>query len=422
MSGNNLYRGNRHMKKSSLPLKLLLSMSLAISLSGCAGFGTWNNNWNNNSWNNITGGVRNYGRYPMPNAQTCFTNPTLVAAKQQGLDNLEFQKARQGIPAILLVKNYLIPAINQLVVQGNAQPLNALYTQIQPQTLANFMIGCNQVMVQERQQLIQERKQLIQERKQLIQDINTQRNQIVQWQNYLNTTPAPQPTLQTFQEYSDSPNTYPEIGKAGNAISNIYESKPSLLFMTLTLYTPVDQLENLLHINTLQGLQNFKQQLQQRHLMTGPPPEPPKINWAKYKLTLTGVMTMKETTAQTIQGLQKIHQQLQKIHQQLQGIHQQLRGQQTNVVADFSTPQSTLNTFESLPYHGTAGALGVINYQKAIIAAQHGNFMPLIAISSQMQPQTWRNYLVNYYKWGQQTHQKAEVIMKKTQKFVCHKE
>ena len=48
--------------------------------------------------------------------------------------------------------------------------------------------------------------------------------------------------------------------------------------------------------------------------------------------------------------------------------------------------------------------------------------MPLIAISSQMQPQTWRNYLVNYYKWGQQTHQKAEVIMKKTQKFVCHKE
>ncbi|MBQ5773700.1 MAG: hypothetical protein IIW09_02540, partial [Acetobacter sp.] len=120
----------------------------------------------------------------MPNAQTCFTNPTLVAAKQQGLDNLEFQKARQGIPGFVLVKNYLIPATNQLIVQGNAQPLNALYAQIQPQTLANFMIGCNEVMVQERQQLIQERKQLI-------QHINTQRNQIAQWQNYLNTTPAP---------------------------------------------------------------------------------------------------------------------------------------------------------------------------------------------------------------------------------------
>ena len=396
------------MRKTLPPLKFLLSLSLAVSLSGCAGFGIWNN-----SWNNITGGVRNYGKYPTPNAVTCFTNPTLVAAKQQGLDNLGFQKARQGIPGFVLVKNYLIPATNQLFVNNNPQPLNALYAQIQPQTLANFMIGCNEVIVKERDLLVQERKQLI-------QHINTLRNQIATAQHYLNTTPAPQPTLQTFQ--CSYVKTHPETGKAEDAFDIIYEGKPLLLFLTLSLYTPVDQLENLLHINTLQGLQNFKQQLQQRHLMTGPPPEPPKINWAKYKLTLTGVMTMKETTAQTIQGLQKIHQQLQKIHQQLQGIHQQLRGQQTNVVADFSTPQSTLNTFESLPYHGTAGALGVINYQKAIIAAQHGNFMPLIAISSQMQPQTWRNYLVNYYKWGQQTHQKAEVIMKKTQKFVCHKE
>ena len=180
------------MKKSTPSFKFLLTLGLAVSLSGCAGsgWGTWNN-----SWNNITGGVRNYGRYPMPNAQTCFTNPTLVAAKQQGLDNLEFQKARQGIPGFVLVKNYLIPATNQLVAQNNPQPLNALYAQIQPQTLANFMIGCNEVMVQERQQLIQERQQLI-------QDINTQRNQIAQWQNYLNTTPAPQPTVATFQEYS----------------------------------------------------------------------------------------------------------------------------------------------------------------------------------------------------------------------------
>ncbi|MBO6085202.1 MAG: hypothetical protein J6P19_02250 [Acetobacter sp.] len=43
------------------PLKFYLGMSLAVSLSGCAGV--------------------NYGNYPTPNAQTCFINPTLVAAK-----------------------------------------------------------------------------------------------------------------------------------------------------------------------------------------------------------------------------------------------------------------------------------------------------------------------------------------------------
>ncbi|MBO6086311.1 MAG: hypothetical protein J6P19_07960, partial [Acetobacter sp.] len=153
----------------------MLSISLFVSLSGCAGWETWNDNWNN-----ITGGVRNYGQYPTPNAQTCFINPTLVAAKQQGLDNLALQKAREGIPAILLVKNYLIPATNQIPVQGNAQPLNALFAQIQPPTLANFMIGCNEVVVKERQQLIQ--------------DANNLSNKIATAQLYLNTTPAPQPT------------------------------------------------------------------------------------------------------------------------------------------------------------------------------------------------------------------------------------
>ncbi|MBQ5469715.1 MAG: hypothetical protein IIT54_03810, partial [Acetobacter sp.] len=152
------------MKKSASTFKFLLTLGLAVSLSGCAGSGTWNSNWNNswnnNNWNNITGGARNYGQYPTPNAQTCFINPTLVAAKQQGLVNLALQKEREGIPAILLVKNYLIPATNQIPLQGNAQPLNALFAQIQPPTLANFMIGCNEVMVQERQQLIQERQQL----------------------------------------------------------------------------------------------------------------------------------------------------------------------------------------------------------------------------------------------------------------------
>ncbi|MBQ5773387.1 MAG: hypothetical protein IIW09_00925, partial [Acetobacter sp.] len=142
------------------PIKFYLGMSLAISLSGCAGI--------------------NYGNYPTPNAQACFINPTTVNAKQQGLRNLAFQKAKQGIPVKTLVADDLIPATNQLIVNNNPQPLNALYAQIKPQTLANFMIGCNQVMVQETNQMIKERNQMIKE--------------ISASQHYLNTTPAPQPT------------------------------------------------------------------------------------------------------------------------------------------------------------------------------------------------------------------------------------
>ncbi|MBO5996161.1 MAG: hypothetical protein J6P77_02860, partial [Acetobacter sp.] len=277
----------------------MLSVSLAVSLSGCAGWGTWNA-WNDN-WNNITGGVRDYGQYPMPNEKTCFINQTLGNDIQQGLYNLEFQKARQGIPGPVLVANYLIPATNQLFVNNNPQPLNALYAQIQPQTLANFMIGCNKVVAQEGKLLIQERKHLLQERAQLIQDVNNQRNQIAQWQNYLNTTPAPQPTLQTFQ--SSYVIAHPEIGKAQNNAVLIYEAKPSLLFLILCLYTPVDQIDTLLNINTIQGLQNFKQQLQQRHLMPNPiPTNPPPMNWAQYTLTFSQVQNLKITTAQTIQG------------------------------------------------------------------------------------------------------------------------
>ena len=384
----------------------ILLLSLAISLSGCAGFGTWNDNWNN-----ITGGVRNYGQYPTPNAQTCFANPTLVAAKQQGLYELESQKATEGISTITLVRDELIPATNQLFVNNNPQPLNALYAQIQPQTLANFMIGCNEVVVQERQQMIQERQQLVQERQQLVQDANNLSNRIATLQNYLNTTPAPQPTLQTFQ-YSYV-TAHPEIGKAMDSIAEIYETKPMLLFLTLTLYTPTDQLDTLLNINTIQGLQNFKYQLQKDHIMTDGaiPPAPPPINWKKYAMTFTQVKNLKITTAQTIQDLQKIHQQLQSIHQQLQSIHQQLqRSHSTNVkvtAAEFGSPQAILNTFESLPYHGTSGSLGVINYQKALIALQHGDFNPIITIFQQVQPQTWQNYFVNSAKWAQQTHQKV---------------
>ena len=424
------------MRKSPTPFNFL-SMSLAVSLSGCAGsgFGAWNNNWNN-----ITGGVRDYGQYPTPNAQTCFINPTLVAAKQQGLFELQAQKAREGISAITLVKDYLIPATNQLVVNNNPQPLNVLYAQIQPQTLANFMIGCNEVMVQERntmaqerQQMIQERQQMIRERQQIIQDINNQRNQIAQWQNYLNTTPAPQPTLQTFQ-YSYI-TAHPEIGKAQGAFNLIYESKPTLLFLRLCLYTPVDQLENLLNINTIQGLQNFQQQLQQRHLLTDGtiPPAPPPINWAQYKITFGSVLAgaiervldpslIKTSIRKLEQQLQGIHQKLQNVHQQLQGIHQQLQkihqlqGSHSHPImesqATMDSPSADIKFWESLPYHGTPGSLGIINYDKALIAAQHGNYMPFVDIYSQMQPQTWRNYFVGLYQESQKYHRKAKVIVK----------
>ncbi|MBQ5774076.1 MAG: hypothetical protein IIW09_04505, partial [Acetobacter sp.] len=64
---------------------------------------------------------------------------------------------------------------------------------------------------------------------------------------------------------------------------------------------------------------------------------------------------------------------------------------------------------ESLPFHGTAGSLGIINYDKSLIASQHGNWIPTIAIYSQTQPQTWRNYFVNYYKWCQKTNQKVKI-------------
>ena len=71
-----------------------------------------------------------------------------------------------------------------------------------------------------------------------------------------------------------------------DAVNLIYEGKPVLLFMELCLYTPVDQIDTFLNIRTLQGLQNFKQQLQQRHLMPNPiPTNPPPMNWAQYTLT-----------------------------------------------------------------------------------------------------------------------------------------
>ncbi|MBQ3818314.1 MAG: hypothetical protein II846_04030 [Acetobacter sp.] len=455
------------------PLKFLLSISLFVSLSGCAGSGTWNNNWNNswnnNNWSNITGGVRDYGKYPTPNAVTCFINPTLEHDILQGLENLALQKEREGIPAILLVKNYLIPATNQIPVQGNAQPLNALFAQIQPPTLANFMIGCNEVMVQERQQLIQGYKTLVQEREQLVQEreqLVQEREQLVQdnkklfhikseleqeratWQHYLNTTPAPQPTAETCNNNYFSKTV---LRQADIDLVNLYESKPLLLAVRLALYIPyqLDLLEKFLNIRTLQGLQNFQQQLQKKHLLTDgappsvsplPPPPPPPINWAQYKITFSSVLAgaiermfdpllIKTSIRKLEQQLQGVHQQLQGVHQQLQGVHQQLQGvhqqlqelhqqlqrfyqhsqhiqQSAQTLGVHSTPQEILNVLEPEHFSGNSR---IINYVKAAIASQNGNWSPLIAIYKQVQPKTWGNFFATCYQGTQQAHLKAKV-------------
>ena len=137
------------------------------------------------------------------------------------------------------------------------------------------------------------------------------------------------------------------------------------------------------------------------------PTNPPPMNWAKYKLTFTQFENHKITTAQTIQGLRKIHQQLQQIHQEFSGSHLNSHTILTNAILE--SPSADLKFWESLPFHGTAGSLGIINYDKTLIASQHGNWIPTIAIYSQTQPQTWRNYFVNYYKWCQKTNQKVKI-------------
>ncbi|MBO7073015.1 MAG: hypothetical protein J6V89_05850, partial [Acetobacter sp.] len=79
--------------------------------------------------------------------------------------------------------------------------------------------------------------------------------------------------------------------------------------------------------------------------------------------------------------------------------------------ATMDSPSADLKFWESLPFHGTAGSLGIINWDKALIAGQHKNWMPTIAIFSQMQPQTWKNFFVNYYKYWQKKHLKPAKII-----------
>ena len=320
------------MKKHSP--KFLLGFSLAISLSGCV----------------------DYGNYPIPNAQACFINPTTVNAKQQGLRNLAFQKAKQGIPVKTLVTDYLIPATNKLLIDGNAQPLNALYTSIQPQTLANFMIGCNQVMVQERNQMIQQRNQEI--------------KGVLTSQHYLNTTPAPQPTYVPITKLQATGtcsiqyfNTHPEIHKAGDSVMRIYMSKPII---------------STFNIRTL--LQRF------------------------IHITLTSVENNKITIAETEQQLQQSHQQLQEIHQ---------LKQQTEMGKTLTQQlKSTENKAASAPPWARPALSGIINYEKAVIASQNGTYMPLLAIYSQVQPPAWRNYFVGCYQLAQKDHATAKVDTK----------
>ena len=512
------------MKKSAPTFKFLLGISLAVSLSGCAGWGTrnthWSNNQNNNSsiwsrgyeigteWTKVTGGVRNYGPYPTPNLVTCSIKPATVNAIEIGLRKLAAQKAREGISPFTLIKDYLIPAGNQLFIQNNPQPLNALYAQIQPQTLANFMIGCNEVTVQEGKILIKDGKILNEEGKILIKDGKTLNKKLETMskktlalqhyldgmQHYLDTTPAPQPSLQTFQ-YSYII-AHPEIEKAMESVADRYIGKPLLLFSALlisieqnqlnifsdqtintinkTINTinnmsfnnininnlnnlnntvnnsidqinnSIDQINNLFKINTIQGLQ---QQLQQRHLTINQilqkplllkplllKPLPP-INFARFRMTFGGVLLgaaervvdpyliissmrkLEQKQQRLYQMGQQINQQLQQINQQLQQTNQQL--QQTNQQLQHlhymqehhitESPQEIINDLDSLPNHGGAGVLNAINYEKAVIASQNGNYMPLIAIYSQVQPQAWRNYFVSYYTLSQKYHQKAKV-------------
>ncbi|MBQ3817551.1 MAG: hypothetical protein II846_00035 [Acetobacter sp.] len=219
------------------------------------------------------------------------------------------------------------------------------------------MIGCNQVMVQETNQMIKERNQMIKE--------------ISASQHYLNTTPAPQPTYiptkpqATGTCSSQYSNTHPEINKAGAVIQYIYTMNPLV---------------------------------QTNALIFGHP------------LTLTGVENMKINAAYTERELEKIHQQLQQIHQQLQRIE----------IGKTLTPQEQLNqvmaAYQIIPPSERSivrpAFSAMINYQKAVIAGLNGNYMPFIAIYSQVQPQTWRNYFVGCYQLAQKDHAKPKLDTK----------
>ncbi|MBQ5470199.1 MAG: hypothetical protein IIT54_06300 [Acetobacter sp.] len=209
----------------------------------------------------------------------------------------------------------------------------------------------------------------------MIKERNQMIKKLAASQHYLNTTPAPpQATTETcVPQYSY---THSEINKAAAAIQYTYTMKPVLIYVNASIASPIPGVPG-------GGVNSFI-----------------------HPLTLTGVENMTITTAYTEQKLEKIHQQLQELHQQVQRIKMGI-----NV-----TPQEMLNQCETvykiLPPLLRHGLSAEINYQKAVIAAQNGNYMPLIAIYSQAQPPTWRNYFVGCYQMGQKYHAKAKVDTK----------
>ncbi|MBQ5469712.1 MAG: hypothetical protein IIT54_03795 [Acetobacter sp.] len=195
-------------------LKFLLSISLFVSLSGCSMF---------------YGDHRTH--YPKATFETCYKNPQIQRDEDAGLERLGFfslgnQRVLEG-PNNNLHIGY-VSGVQQLetAIQafkvGNAAPLNAIYTQITPKALSNFMIACNNLT---------------------IHSVNTALTDVLKkgalggkmsaWQQYLNTTTAPQPTLfltkprtgTCSDQYAKS---HPEVTKSVKYVFLMYEMKPFL--------------------------------------------------------------------------------------------------------------------------------------------------------------------------------------------------
>ncbi|MBQ5497712.1 MAG: hypothetical protein IIT71_04040, partial [Acetobacter sp.] len=129
----------------------------------------------------------------------------------------------------------------------------------------------------------------------------------------------------------------------------------------------------------------------------------------------TSIIKLEQQLQGVHQQLQGVHQQLQGVHQQLQELHQQLQRlpqhsqrfhQSVQALGPHSSPQEILNVLEPEHFSGNSR---IINYVKAVIASQNGNWSPLIAIYKQVQPKTWSNYFATCYQASQQAHLKAKV-------------
>ena len=104
------------------------------------------------------------------------------------------------------------------------------------------MIGCNDVVVQERNQMIKK---------------------LAASQHYLNTTPAPQPTYIPTKPQATGTcsvqyyKTHPEINKAAAAIQYIYTAKPVLIYVNTSIASPMPGVpDSFIHPLTLTGVEN----------------------------------------------------------------------------------------------------------------------------------------------------------------------